>query len=224
MNNINKKLSVLLTALMVSFSTSVLSFEGFSVGAVYNSMDFSTTGSEATGLVDGTKDINTTTKTGSADVGSYFAEYTFSQGSTIGIEQITGDAEIGKGSRTTTGATDGTVNVKATISDPTTFYVEPTFMFNEKFGVYVKGGATTVSVKPSTSGDTALVTSTHGAKDIWGVTTGIGAKYYMGRFFVKAEYMETEFEKYHSQSTSGDESTVVAELDTEETRFAIGKE
>jgi len=48
MNNITKRLSVLLTALMVSFSTSVYSFEGFSVGAIFSTMDFSTTGNKNT--------------------------------------------------------------------------------------------------------------------------------------------------------------------------------
>lgn len=227
MRSISKKMSVLLTAIMFSFSTTVYSFEGLSLGAVYSSLDFSTTGSEtAAGAAgDGTLSKNTTTKSGSGDLGSLFAEYTFAQGTTIGVEMIDGTAELGKGSRTNTSpeGTAGDVTVKAEISDPITFYVEPTFMMNDVFGVYVKGGATTVSVEPKETSDTGdVVNSTYKSKDVWGIMTGIGAKYYMGNFFAKAEYVETEFETYSHQSTTGNLNTIVADIDTEETRFAIG--
>ena len=74
-------------------------------------------------------------------------------------------------SRTATSAvanagTAGTVTVDAKISDPITFYVEPTFMINDVFGVYLKGGATTVSVEPKETADTASATaSTYKSKD-----------------------------------------------------------
>ena len=63
MNNINKKLTVFLTALMLSFSTVAFSFEGFSIGATYSSLDFDTTGTESaegdigTGLTKNTTSI-----------------------------------------------------------------------------------------------------------------------------------------------------------------------
>jgi hypothetical protein len=225
MNKITKTLSVLLTALMVSLSTSVYSFEGFSVGASYSSMDFNTTGSEVThGAVgNGALVKNSTTKTGSGDLGSFFAEYTFAQGTTLGVSFIDGSAELGTGSRVETGQTSGTVTQKAEVSDPMTFYVEPTFMMTDTFGVYVKGGATTVSVEPKETADAGnVVTSTYKSQDVWGITTGVGAKFYMGNFFAKAEYMETDYETYHHQSTTGNLNSVSADIDTEETIFAIG--
>ena len=228
MKNINKKMSVLLTALMFSFSTSVYSFEGFSLGVTYNSLDFSTAGSEvARGAVDGSAStVNKTSKNGSGDIGSLFAEYTFAQGSTIGIEMIDGSTEIGKGSRTQTttgGGKSGTLTASAEISDPITFYVEPTFMMSDKFGVYLKGGATTVSVEPKEVSDTGgVVTSTYKAEDVYGIMTGFGAKYYMDNFFVKAEYVETDFETYHHTSTTGDKNSIDADISTEETRFSLG--
>ena len=230
MNNITKKLSVLLTALMVSFSTSVYSFEGFSVGAIFSSMDFSTAGQETTDgpITDGVLEVTKTTKTGSADKYAYFGEYTFAQGTSIGVEMIEGTATLGSASRTATSSvanagTAGTVTADAKISDPITFYVEPTFMINDVFGVYLKGGATTVSVEPKETADAGdVVNSTYKSKDVWGIMTGIGAKYYMGNFFAKAEYVETEFETYSHQSTTGNLNTIVADIDTEETRFAIG--
>ena len=230
MNNITKKLSVLLTALMVSFSTSVYSFEGFSVGAIFSSMDFSTAGQETTDgpVGDGVNEVTKTTKTGSADKYAYFGEYTFAQGTSIGVEMIDGTATLGSGKRTATSSvadagTAGTVTVDAKISDPITFYVEPTFMINDVFGVYLKGGATTVSVEPKETADTASATaSTYKSQDVVGLMTGYGAKYYYGNFFAKLEYVETDFETYSHTSTTGNKNTITADVDTEETRIGIG--
>ena len=228
------KLAVFLTAVLMSFSTHAYAFEGFSIGATYSSLDFSTSGYETAGEATGTGatratvlEKNSTTKTGSGDIGSVFAEYTFAQGSTIGVEHISGTTEIGKGTRTQTsaagGGSTGTVTAKASISDPTTFYVEPTYMFNDKFGLYVKGGATRVTVEPKEVSDTnGLVDSTYKNQDVWGIMTGIGAKAYYNNFFVKAEYVETAFESYSYQSTTGDLNSITADVDTEETRFSIG--
>ena len=230
MNNITKKLSVLLTALMVSFSTSVYSFEGFSVGAIFSSMDFSTAGQETTDgpVGNGVLEVTKTTKTGSADKYAYFGEYTFAQGTSIGIEMIDGTATLGSASRTATSSvanagTAGTVTADAKISDPITFYVEPTFMINDVFGVYLKGGATTVSVEPKETADTASATaSTYKSQDVVGLMTGYGAKYYYGNFFAKLEYVETDFETYSHTSTTGNKNTITADVDTEETRIGIG--
>ena len=225
------KLAVFLTAVLMSFSTHALAFEGLSIGTTYSSLDFSTSGYEtAAGAVavtgSASLEKNSTTKTGSGDIVSVFAEYTFSQGSTIGVEHISGTTEIGKGSRTQTttgGGLAGTVTAKASISDPTTFYVEPTYMFNDSFGLYLKGGATRVTIEPKEVSDTTpLVASTYNNQDVWGIMTGIGAKAYYNNFFIKAEYVETEIESYSYQSTTGNLHSITADVDTEETRFSIG--
>ena len=178
---------------MASFS-SAFSFEGFSVGAAYSSLDFSTSGNEVSeGTLGSGPTRNASSKSGSGDLGSIFAEYTFAQGSTIGVEMIDGSTKIGAGTRTEAASTtSGTVTVSAQISDPITFYVEPTYMMSDSFGVYLKGGATSVSVEPKEDSDTGgVVTSTYKAEDVYGIMTGLGAKFYMGNFFVKAEYVET---------------------------------
>ena len=176
--------------------------------------------------------ITSTTKNGSADVGSIFAEYTFSQGSTIGIDYISGSAEIGKAtsaSRTSVDETgqnsgaDGSVTASASVKDPLTIYFEPTWMANDKFGLFLKGGITSVTVSPKENADAGSVTtSTYTDKDLYGRMTGIGAKYYVGNFFVKAEYVETAFDTYAHVSTTGEGNTITADMDTEETKFAIG--
>ena len=227
------KLTVFLTAVLMSFSTSAFSFEGFSVGATYSNIDYSTSGKESHS--NGTAALSTitsTTKNGSADVGSIFAEYTFSQGSTIGIDYISGSAEIGKAtsaSRTSVDETDnnsgadGSVTDSATVKDPLTIYFEPTWMANDKFGLFLKGGITSVTVSPKENADAGSVTtSTYKDKDLYGRMMGVGAKYYMGNFFVKAEYVETDFDTYAHQSSTGDKNTITADIDTEETRLSIG--
>jgi len=216
------KLAVFLAAVLLSFSSSAFAFEGFSIGATYSNIDYSTSGSERTNAASGNAGvIATTSKSGSDDIGSIFAEYTFSQGSTIGIEAISGEAEIGKASRTSS-TPSGTVTAKATAKDPMTLYVEPTWMANEKFGIYLKGGVTSVTISPSEVDSASVTTSTYKDKDLYGLMTGIGAKYYLGNFFVKAEYVETDFDTYSHVSTTGEGNTITADIDTEETRLSIG--
>ena len=222
MNSLKKFL--IITVTIVGFSTQLLAFEGFSVGVAYSSIDFSTKGTEQTvgGGANPSNNISTAiTKSGSDDIGSIFAEYTFSQGSTIGLDYISGEAEIGKASRTS-GTPSGTVTAKAKASDPLTLYAEPTFMFNDRFGIYLKGGVTQITVKPSETDTANVTTSTYKDKDLHGLMTGIGAKYYMGNFFVKAEMVETDFNTYTHTSTTGEKNTISADIDTEETRFALG--
>ena len=226
---IKNKLAVFLTALLVSFSSSAIAFEGFSIGATYSNTDFSTKGNETTGADNtGALEVNSTTKTGSEDVGAIFAEYTFAQGSTIGIEYIPGEAEIGKASRTQSNDTaalndaSGTITAKATISEYTRIYVEPTWMANDRFGVFVKGGAAHLSVQPSYTETADVIQSTYKSEDVWGVMYGVGAKAYFGNVFVKAEYLETEFGTYSHQSTTGDKNKITADIDMEETRISIG--
>jgi hypothetical protein len=209
---------------MASFS-SAFSFEGFSLGATYSSLDFNTSGNEVSeGTLGSGPTKNATSKSGSGDIGSLFAEYTFAQGSTIGIEMISGSTEIGAGSRVEPASTtSGTVKVSAAISDPITFYVEPTYMMSDTFGVYLKGGATSVSVEPKEVSDTGgVVTSTYKAEDVYGIMTGFGAKFYMGNLFVKGEYVETDFETYHHTSTTGDKNSIDADISTEEYKLSVG--
>ena len=221
-------LAVFLTAILLSFSTSAFSFEGFSIGATYSNTDFSTAGKETRTATPGTLEVNSITKNGSEDVGAVFLEYTFAQGTTLGIEYIPGDAEIGKASRTQSNSSDsdndasGTITAKASISDYTRIYVEPTWMANDRFGVFVKGGAAHLSVQPSYTETADVIQGTYKSEDVWGVMYGVGAKAYFGNVFVKAEYLETEFGTYSHQSTTGDKNKITADIDMEETRISIG--
>ena len=71
---IKNKLAVFLTALLVSFSSSAMAFEGFSIGATYSSLDFSTSGYETSASTIAGLKKTSTTKSGSGEIGSVFAE------------------------------------------------------------------------------------------------------------------------------------------------------
>jgi hypothetical protein len=227
MNKIRNMLVAVIAITSLTFSAQ--SFEGFSIGTVYSQADFSTKGTENSSAV-GVNVTNTVTKSGSADFGSVFAEYTFAQGSTLGLEYIPGDAEIGKASRTQSapllgGAGEdgsGLLTARAEVSDHYTFYAEPTYMMSDKFGVYVKGGASRVTITPSYTEAADIIQSTYNSQDVWGVMSGYGAKMYMGNLFAKIEYVETEYGEYAFTSTTGDLNTIHANIDVEATRVAIG--
>jgi hypothetical protein len=225
------KLRNMLVAMIAIFAltTSAHSFEGYSVGVIYSDANFDTSGSETTIASGSAMQEKKLSKSTGADYGSLFGEYTFSQGSSIGIEYIPGDADLGKASRTQTapvagGAGEdgsGVITAKATASDHVTLYVEPTWMMNETFGVYLKGGASKVTITPSYTEAADIIQSTYSSQDVWGVMQGIGAKMYMGNFFFKLEHITTEYGEYVFQSTTGDKNTIKADIEQDATRVAL---
>ena len=229
MKNITK---LMLSALLaLGLSTSAYSFEGFSIGAIYSQTDFDASGQEHKPV---DSDGTATTKgsdTESVDVPSLFAEYTFAQGSTIGVEYIPGDAVIGNKTRVHTANTGtpntghrsaGTIRAKAEVSDHITFYVEPTYMMSDNFGVYVKGGASNVTVNSLEDMGSTGNLSTYGNQDVWGVSYGAGFKYSSGNYFAKLEHLETEYGTVSLTSTTGNKNTVEADFESTATRFAVG--
>mgnify|MGYP003682472013 FL=1 len=224
-----KIIITLLGATSILFSTIVASqsFEGFSVGVNISTADFDIKGREFE-VDSNTGDAHETSafvkRSVSTDILEGFIEYTFAQGSTIGIAMVpdkaTFNAETRAVTPTATGEGDsGTQTVKASVSDHTLYYAEPTYMLGEKFGVYVKAGVAEVTVK---SEETLATNSTYGDQDVWGVMTGYGAKYYMGNFFVKAEYTETEYGKIMLTSTTGNKNIIEADIDSDKTTIAVG--
>ena len=137
---------------------------------------------------------------------------------------IPGEATLGAKSRTQTVTNgqnaSGVITGKAEVSDHMTFYVEPTYMMNEKFGVYVKGGASRVTVNSLESQTSTTISGTYGNKDVWGTTYGVGAKYYMGNTFIKVESMKTEYGTVSLNSTTN--KNITADVESEATTFALG--
>ena len=223
--------NMLISAIAIAMiSTSSFAFEGFSVGATYAPTSADTKGHESTNQAGTSRRVNSSISK-DFDVGSIFAEYTFAQGSTIGIDYIPGEAELGKKNGTAKTlslggdgtSTAGTVTASAELSDHMVFYAEPTYMMTPTFGVYVKGGAAKVTVSPKVKETTAsTIRASYKDKDVWGVAYGIGAKAYYGNIFLKVEHLETEYGTYTHKSTTGDLNTVTADIDTSATRFALG--
>ena len=220
MRNIIKIRNLLFAVIaFTSISFTAHSFEGFSIGVVGAQADFDTSGNER----EAEGDKNTATSSSSTDVGSLFTEYTFSQGSTIGLEYIPGAATLGSKSRVdavVTGDNAGTRVAKAEVSDHITVYVEPTIMLTDTFGVYIKGGASRVSVN---SQESSLPNSTYGNVDVWGVAYGVGAKAYYSNWFAKLEHLQTDYGTVtlHSSNTSVG-NVITADIEQQATRIALG--
>lgn len=224
MNKLSKLIGAIVASLFIS--ASAMAFEGFSIGIVGGTTDFDTTGSEFTTQTDMTTEKNDGSASKSVDVGSFFAEYTVAQGSTFGIEVVPDTAEIGAKSRVdgnTLTDDDGTYSAKANISDHVTVYVEPTYMMNEQFGIYVKGGAARVTVESKESIAFGSDSSTYGDVDVWGVMYGAGIKMVgASGLFGKIEATKTEYGTVTLHSTTGSKNTITADPEAEAARIAIG--
>ena len=225
--------NMLITAIaIVGLTSQVSAFEGWSVGATYSTNDFSTSGSgskdrtTSSGTAVSTMDTQSTSVTKDVDIASFFAEYTFAQGSSFGIEYIPGEGDLGTKTRTDTVSdanevTDdsGDYTGKATLSDHYMMYAEPTFMLSDTFGVFAKGGFAKVTVE--TNETSPAGNSTYGNQDVYGVATGFGAKFYMGKFFLKAEMLDVDYGEVSILSSTG-ETTISAEPEADRTNFSLG--
>ena len=227
--------TVIVSIFTVAFAaTSAMAFQGFSIGIVGTKADFDTTGTEREGNnKTAGQESHTTTVSESVDFPSMFIEYTVGNagglGMTIGIEHIPGAALLGAKSRTDSEAPadrdsdDGTYSGKAEISDHTTVYIEPTFMANDSFGIYLKGGAAHVTVNSLESLANGTDSSTYGDEKIWGVEYGIGVKaLHENGLFLKLERTETKYQTVTLGSTTGNQNTITAKPEASATTLAIG--
>jgi hypothetical protein len=224
MTKIKNTLITLLAAL--AMSSSAFAFEGLSIGVVTSTADVETRGFETKGQAGGSMEKSATiTKSNTVDFGSIFAEYTFSQGSTFGLEYIPDEANMGTSTRvhTLNGTGQnvaGTITAKAQLSDHFTVYMEPTMMMTDTFGIYLKGGASRVTVESLDSQTATTIAGTYGNQDVWGVSYGIGAKVYRGGLFLKLDHLTTEYDQVSLNSSTN--KNITAEIDSEATRLSIG--
>ena len=226
----NKIKTMLVTVIAItSLTVSAYSFEGFSVGVSASDSTFDTEGRETKNQREGaTTSMERSAlvkKTQDVDIGSMFAEYSFAQGSTIGISYIPGEATLGSRARTMTISdvgqdVSGTITAKAEVSDHVSFYVEPTYMMTDVFGVYVKGAASRVTVNSLESQTSTSVTMGYGNQDVWGTSYGIGAKAYYGNLFLKLDHMKTEYGTVSLTSTNN--KNVTADIESDATTLSLG--
>jgi len=150
---------------------------------------------------------------------------------TFGVSYTPMDTEIGTKSRTDTTLEDttnadnstGTYTAKADISSHATIYIEPTFMPNDNFGVYLKGGVSRVVVNSLESITLGEDSSAYGNETVFGGMYGLGAKivHDSGLMF-KLEYTKTIYETVKMTSTSGNKNIISADPEIEAFRLAIG--
>ena len=203
----------------------------FAIGITGAGAQFDTSGKET----EGTGDLEQTKASESADIlyGEIFAEYTFGEmyGVTLGVSYMPfQEGELGAKTRSDTVSDSdedsndtGTYTAKATVSDHATIYVEPTFMANENFGVYLKGGLARVSVNSLEDIAVGTDSSAYGDETVGGVMMGIGIKgLYASGLMLKAEYIQIDYEKVSMTSTSGNKNKIEADPEQQAFRLAIG--
>ena len=203
---------------------------GLSIGIIANESDFNTKGYEKEGS--GDNEINSTSISNSVEFVSMFVEYMVGpdQGfnMTFGIEHIPDEATLGAKSRTdsvgdSSADDSGAYTAKAEISDHVSLYAEPTIMFNENFGVFLKGGATHITVRSLENLNQGDDFSAYGSESVFGVMGGIGVKAISpSGIFVKVEATKTEYGTVTLNSVTGNKNVISAEPDQESVRFALG--
>ena len=234
-----RKLKKIITSVLVAlglflsaFVTSSAMAGGYAIGIIGATGTAETSGTETEGGGDQEK-TETSVQEGLL-YGSIFAEYTFGEmyGLTLGASYTPMESEIGAKSRTdannmesstATPDDDGTYNAKADISGHTTIYIEPTFMPNDNFGVYLKGGVSRVTVNSLESLALGDDSSAYGNETVLGGMYGLGAKmvHDSGLLF-KLEYTKTVYETVKMTSSSGNKNIISADPEIEAFRLAIG--
>lgn len=196
--------------------------EGFRLGLSVSSTGVNGSGSET--LRDGsgadtTKKGKRSTTTTSEDttIAHVFVERTLSNGFTLGVDYIPGEADVGSKSRADDDEeTSGGNKASAVVSDHLTFYgLMP--MGSSPF--FVKAGVTSMDVETTENLNTG---SAYGNKTVNGVTAGIGAHFERDNgFFMRTEYSITEYEEV--TITSDGSNIVQADLDVSMLKLSVGK-
>ena len=153
-------------------------------------------------------------------------------GVTVGASYTPMDRDLGVKSRTDTQSetTDsnssndsGTYTAEADISGHTTIYIEPTFMPNDNFGLYLKGGVSRVIVNSLESIALGEDSSVYGEEVVNGIMYGVGMKggYETGMFY-KLEVIRIIYDEVKMTSTTGNKNIITAEPEQLAARLAIG--
>lgn len=234
-----------LVSVLLSVSTSNASglddFAGVSIGVVGAQADFDSSGTEFDpGATADTDENNKGSVSETVDYAGVFVEISTGAeggsgfGITVGGEWIPVDGSIGARSRTdandtqTPAANDatGTYTAKAEVENHLSAYIEPTYMFNNTFGVYGKAGLSKVtfnSLENLTNGDAS---TSYGNKDVVGRLYGAGVRIHSKYgLFAKVEYLATDYDEFTLNGTNSlgrDKKIFVDEIESRATRIAIG--
>ena len=189
--------------------------EGFRIGISVSNTEVNGSGSETLRTTKKQSAVASVSET--TTIGHVFAERTFSNGFTLGVDYVPGEADVG----TKTRADDdfdstGGNKASAVVSEHLTLYgLMP--MGSSPF--FIKAGIISMDVETKEKLGTG---STYGNTSINGVTAGIGAHFERDNgIYVRIEHSRSEYEDI--RLTSSGSNIVEADLDTTAMKFSIGK-
>jgi len=197
--------------------------EGIRVGIAASSTEVNGSGSEtlrsgSSGDSAAQGQRSSTTTSEDTVIGHLFIEKSFSNGFTLGIDYVPGEADVGTKSRADDDIeSDNGNKASAVVSEHLTFYG---LMPIGSSPLYAKAGVISMEVETNEVLNTG---STYGNATVNGVTVGLGAHLEndTNGLFVRAEYSVSEYEEI--TLTSSGSNIVQADLDTSALKIAIGK-
>ena len=157
-------------------------------------------------------------------LGSIFAEYSFDNGFTFGVDHIPGSADVNNSTLSRTddsseAAQDGDRSANATIDNHMTYYVELPI----HAGLYLKAGMLEMDVN-ATESDTVTTAGSYGSTSVDGEMFGFGYKNTFGeRGFYKVEATKRTYDSITLNSTTSDKGNkITADVDATLATFALG--
>ena len=225
-----KKIILLFSTLALMLSPVVANAtQGVAFGVTVSDNSLDTAGKEdvdSNGSIDATKNV-----TDDITIGSVFVEFTNMGdrfGITLGVDHIPFDADIDKRSITqselgdnTDTASTATNSVEASVSDHTTFYIQPGYMIGDNTMLYGTFGFASATI----NGKSVSITHTDINKDqdLDGTKIGVGIKkVYDSGLFIKADYSETEYDTITFTTSNSTKAT--ADLDNTAFALSLGKQ
>ena len=229
-------ITIAISFFLSAFLTSLAMAGSFGLGLQGTYAHISASGSEKEG--GGDEETTSDEESNTTAIGSIFAEYTMGEahghGFTFGMSYTPTSATIGARSRTDTQTTadaadtlggsddSGTYNAKATVSKHTTFYVEPTLMW-DTFGIFLKAGVARINVNSDERITFGEDSSSYGDKAVTGYLFGGGiTKRFDSGLYYKLEAVSTAYNSLTLTSTSGNKNIITADPSTLQANFALG--
>tara|TARA_B110000858_G_C17681143_1_gene416651 strand:- start:4 stop:651 length:648 start_codon:yes stop_codon:yes gene_type:complete len=212
-----KKILLITVAVLFSFAqvNADNMSEGFRLGISVSNTEVNGSGSETLRTTKRQSAVASTSET--TTIGHVFAERTFSNGFTLGVDYVPGEADVGTKTRADDDFdTSGGNKASAVVSQHLTFYgLMP--MGSSPF--YVKAGVISMDVETKEKLNTG---SKYGNTSVNGVTAGIGAHFERDNgVYFRTEYSMSEYEDIRLTSTGS--NIVEADIDTTAMKISIGK-
>ena len=225
MNKILKLSAIALLASSTSLMAQSKSFEGVSLGITASVVGAEVSGSTSTNTNSANSSSGTVGKV--TEIAAIDLSYALSTGSNsliaIGVNYIPGKAKLGGGTFTD-GANlglqneDSTTSTSASIKDPYTIYIAPTYAISKDAALYVKVGYSHADINVSSTG-TERVTSSPSTLEGW--TYAIGSKTMLTpNTYFGVEASVTDYDNLSATLTNG--KTVSANPKVAQGTIALG--